>query len=148
MRNCECAKKEENSFYAEILYNIFCGEISVNTCMIFEQYLSYIYFDIPEIFCQINRIFDDEIYIHKNMAKNVFIYGKNPVFFDKKIDFLPQKMPIKNMFDYALYLKEKCIVEIKIAKTKIKNKKTLNFLDEILRIYQIHKNIFLEILNT
>ncbi|MBQ3494313.1 MAG: hypothetical protein IJA69_02750 [Clostridia bacterium] len=142
MRNDFCVRQEHNAFYGEVLKNIFSGEISLTTCLNFSLYFCYLFCDVNEIYVQSQKILEDELICHKNLAKLLENCGEKPIFFDKNYDFLPKNLPTKNMLEYAICLKEKCIVNIKIAKTKIKHKKILFCLDEIIKTYQNHKNIY------
>ena len=137
----------KNSYYCGILKNLYAG--SEGECSVFFQlsYQEYILNSFNHDFCELlNNIRICDLSHQKMLSNAILMTGGDPVFSNaqnkwfstSQIDYVKD---ITQIINYDVELKEKIIIDYKIAISKIDNYEIKNLLAYIVKDEEDHLNL-------
>ena len=133
----------KNAYYAGLLQNLLCGEEGV---VLFFLQLKYQKSILGSFYPQISTTFDEILemeLIHLDLLANAIIMsGGDPMLINsqgkwisgRQIDYIKE---IKQILSYDVELKEKSIIDFKLAHSKIDNIEIKNLLKEMIKDEEI-----------
>lgn len=134
----------KNSYYCGILKNLYAG--SEGECVVFLQlkYQIYILKNFrAEIACLLEEIVKTELLHQQLLANAILMSGGDPTYANsqnkwlggRQIDYVKD---IKQIISYDIEIKEKVVIDYKIAIAKIDNVEIKKLLASILQDEEIH----------
>ena len=136
----------KNEYTIKTIKELYSGEFGETWQLLQFLYFSFVTSDINGLYDSILEIKKDDENHSKLLAKILIDFGEEPSYISSKniplsgINFEYFK-GIKNILNYALEIKEKSIINYKIAINKINEKNIKNLLENILVCEQKHKQI-------
>ena len=135
-----------NKYYVEILKNLFSGNVSSATNLLQFLYFANNLVGQEDIYKQYKEIVFEEIKCNEILAQNIISLGESPIYQNSQkvwlsASFLEYPKSIKQMLDCSIEIKEKYIINLKFAISKITEKHLVNDLKQLLIINQKHKEI-------
>ena len=137
---------DKNTYQINIIKDLYSGEFSETESMLQFMYFCYVQKDNKQFVEKFLEILTDEQKHHKILGELLFSLGESPTYFSSKniplsgIGF-EYFLGLKNILSFALELKEKSIINYKIAINKITKLRIKQTLEQILVDEQKHKQI-------
>lgn len=136
----------KNTYQINIIKDLYSSEFGETESMLQFMYFCYVQKDNKQFCEKFFEIFQDEQKHHKILGELLFSLGESPTYFSSKniplsgVSF-EYFVGLKNILSFALELKEKIIINYKIAINKITKTNIKNTLEKILTDEQKHKQI-------
>lgn len=136
----------KNDYQIKIIKDLYCGELGETQQMLQFLYFCYVTNVQSDFYETLQTIQKDDAAHHKILGEILQKLGGEPSYFSGNniplsgLNFEYYK-GLKNILDYALEIKEKIILNYKIAINKISEKNIKKMLENILISEQKHKQL-------
>lgn len=133
----------KNAYYAGLLQNLLCGEEGVVIFFLQLKYQKAILGDFyPQISQTISEILEIETIHHDLLSNAIIMSGGDPMLITsqgkwlvgRQIDYIKE---LKQIISYNIEVKEKSVIDFKLAHSKIDNIEIKNLLREMIRDEEI-----------